>query len=244
MTWRHQQIPPDSCTNIGLSCHSNDSSKSSLHKRQLTKPPGQKRNELEIYNMKITRLIALCFLITLPGFSQVENLIPEAKEIKLAFENLENNPHSTIYQEKYINVFPENAVLFRKVFAPAEFDQLYDGELYISKLNDLTQEYPDKIGYKLINLCVGLKKWEADAVGYIQHITMEFANSRYSNFISLTKNLNQKDLSTLIVFLADVENHSAYKAYQDFMDKLKKNNENALFFQFKKAKEERINQII
>ena len=191
--------------------------------------------------MKQIKLVTLLFLITLSGFSQVD-LIPEAREVKIAFENLEKNPESSFYQEKYINVFPDNAVLFKKVFASPKFDQLYDGHLYIFKLNELSQKYPDKIGYKLINLCVGLKEWDADAVGYIQHTTIEFANTRYTDFIPLAKKLSQKDLSTLIKFLADVENHSAYKAYQYLMDKLRQNGENDLLTQFKKAKEERMNQ--
>lgn len=193
--------------------------------------------------MKQIKLVILLFFITSSGFSQLKNLIPEAKEIKLAFENIEKNPGSSTYQVKYINVFPENASLFRKVFASPKFDQLYENShLYIFKFLDLAQNYPDRIGEKLIKLCIGLKEWEADAVGHIQHITIEFANTRYPNFISLAKNLNQKELSTLIAFLADVENHSAYKAYQDLMDKLRQNSENTFLAQFNKAKEERMKQ--
>lgn len=137
--------------------------------------------------MKRIILTSLFTFITLSGFSQTENLIPEAKEIKLAFENLEKNPQSSTYQETYFNVFPDKADLFRKVFASPKFDQLYDGHLYIFQLNDLSQKYPEKIGSKLIGLCVGLKKWEVDAVGYIQNVTMEFANKNYKNFVSLVR---------------------------------------------------------
>ncbi|MGE5458780.1 MAG: hypothetical protein ACM3RX_10535 [Methanococcaceae archaeon] len=192
--------------------------------------------------MKQIKLVVILFSITLSGFPQVEKLIPEAREIKIAFENLEKNPESSLYQEQYINDFPENAVIFKKVFAPAEFDQLYDGHIYIFKFNELAQKYPDKIGHKLIVLCIGLKEWDADAIGYIQHTTIAYANTRYSDFISLARKLSQKDLSALIKFLADVENHSAYKEYQSLMDKLSQNGENGLLAQFKKAKEERMNQ--
>lgn len=192
--------------------------------------------------MKKLKLIIFLLLIELSAFSQNDKLIPEAKEILIAFENLEKNPQSPIYQEKYINVFPDNAVLFKKIFDPAKFDQLYDGHLYIFKLNDLSHNFPDKIGQKLINLCVGLKKWDADAVGYIQIVTMEFANTNYQKFISLIKNLNQKELTTVIIFLADVEDHSDYKPYQDLIDKLNQNKEKILLAQFKKAREERIKQ--
>jgi len=117
-----------------------------------------------------------------------------------------------------------------------------DCHLYIFKFADLSKDFLDLVGDKLINLCIGLKKWDADAIGHIQHVTMGYANSNYSDFIGLIKKLDNQDLKTLATFLADVENHSAYSDYQNFIDKLKINKETELVDLFKKVKEIRISQ--
>jgi hypothetical protein len=172
---------------------------------------------------------------------QTYKLIPQAQEIKTTFENLQRNPESKDLQKKYIAIFPDNSVLFKKIFSSPTFDQLYmDSGLYISKLSELSTDYQDIIGTKFIKLCVEFKKWDADAIGYIQHSTMEFANIHYYSFIKLCGQLNKQDLTILITFLADKENHKAYGIYQEFMDKLKINNESELHLQFMKAREERI----
>ena len=177
------------------------------------------------------------------GFSQTNKLNKESKKIKDVYENLIKNPNSEELQKKYIEVFPENVETFKEVFYPETFDQLYmDSRQYIFELGNLSKTFPDLVGNKLTNLCIGLKKWDADAIGYVQHTTMEFANTNYNDFVKITHGLNEKDLNDLVTFLADVENHSAYKPYQEFMDKLKNHNEVELLTKFKNAKEKRISK--
>jgi len=194
--------------------------------------------------MKRLKLILMLMLsIHLTMYSQTEKLIPESQTIKIAYDNLLKNPTDKDLQKRYISVFPDNADLFKHVFQSPTFDQLYKGShLYIFKLAEISTDYPDLVGTKLIKLCIGLKKWDADAIGYIQHVTMEYANSNYSDFIGLIKTLKKQDLKTLTTFLADVENHSAYGEYQEFLEKLKSNKETELFDLFKSAKETRIRQ--
>ncbi len=179
----------------------------------------------------------------LSTYCQTDKLLHEAQIIKTAYDNLLKNPDNEELQKRYIVDFPDNADIFKRVFQSPTFDQLYnDSHLYIFKLAELSKNFPDLVGDKLIRLCIGLKKWYADAIGHIQHVTIGYANSNYSDFIGLIKKINTEDLNTLATFLADVENHSAYGDYQDFMDKLKTNNETGLFDLFKKARDTRINQ--
>ena len=95
---------------------------------------------------------------------------------------------------------------------------------------------------KLINLCIGLKKWDADAIGFIQQSTMDFAYSNFNDFLTIINTIKQKELTVLIKFLADVENHSSYEIYMDLMKKLKDNNRTELYSQFETAKNKRIKQ--
>ena len=194
--------------------------------------------------MKQIMLILLGLVIfNLTVSSQTDKLMPEAQTIKSDYENLLKNPDNKDLQKRYINDFPNSADDFKRIFHSPTFDQLYmDSHMYIFKLNELSKNYSDLVGEKLIGLCIGLKKWDADAIGHIQHTTIGYANANYSDFVRLIKKISLEDLNTLVTFLADVENHSAYGYYQDFMDKLKLNNETELFDLFKKAKEKRINQ--
>ena len=192
---------------------------------------------------KIKLILILILSINISVLSQTDNLIPEAKKIKKAYEDFMSNPESKDLQLEYIKIFPENAELFKKVFHPEKFDQLYKySHDYIINFTELSADYPILVGEKLITLCIGLKKWDADATGHIQHSTMEYANLNYTSFIRLIKELSNQDLETLITFLADVENHSAYTEYKKLMEKLKSNNETELFELFKSTKETRMSQ--
>ena len=176
-------------------------------------------------------------------FSQTNKLLPEAQVIKTAYDNLLKNPVNKELQKKYIIDFPDNAEIFERVFQLPTFDQLYmDSHLYIFKLAELSENFPVLVGEKLIRLCIELKKWDADAIGHIQYVAMGYTNSNYSDFIGLIKKITNQDLNTLVTFLADVENHSAYGDYKDFMNKLKVNNETRLYNLFKKAKDKRMSQ--
>lgn len=191
--------------------------------------------------MKRSILIIILLSIYAIGFSQTDELTLEAQKIKISYENLKQNPNSKELQKTYIEIFPENVEVFKKVFCPETFDQLYmDSHSYIFELGNLSTDFPILVGNKFIKLCIGLKKWDADAIGHVQHTTMEYANSNYNDFVKISHRLNKKDLNDLVTFLADVENHLAYRLYQEFMHKLENHNETELFAQFKKAKEERI----
>lgn len=170
-------------------------------------------------------------------------LIPEAQKIKTAFEQLDKEPDSKEIQKKYIEIFPDDSDIFKKVFDSPKFDQLYkDSHIFIFKLAELSESNPDEVGQKLVKLCIGFKKWDADAIGYVQHVTISYANSHYNNFMKIIKGLKQQNLVILATFLADVENHSAYKEYSIFQKKLEANGEQYLYNMFDNAKKDRISR--
>ena len=194
--------------------------------------------------MKTMKHLILILIIVLSfinkGFSQNDKLIPEALVIKTAFDKLQHDPKSAELQKRYIDLFPDNSMIFKKIFCSPTFDQLYHNSyLYIDELKDLWDFYPDVIGFKLIRLCIGFKKWDVDAIGNIQSLTVDYANSHIDLFITKIKQLDNKEQNTLITFLADVENHSAYKIYQSLIDNLKNKNESDLVSRFEKAREKR-----
>jgi hypothetical protein len=170
--------------------------------------------------------------------SQNNKLIPEALRLKTAFDQLQNDPKSVELQKNYIDLFPDNSVIFKKVFAAPELDQLYDHyPQCIYKLKDVWDNYPELVGSKLIQLSIGLKKWDADAIGLVQKLTVDYANTHMDVFLNKVKQLDEQGKNTLITFLADVENHNAYKRYQDLIDNLKNKHESDLAISFEKARE-------
>jgi len=59
---------------------------------------------------------------SLSTFSQTEELLPESKKVKAAYENLLMNPDNKEVQKRYINDFPDNAEVFKQVFHSPTFD--------------------------------------------------------------------------------------------------------------------------
>lgn len=194
--------------------------------------------------MKLTLFICfLCTIVSITGRSQSNDLIPQAKEINIAYEQLQEKPNSKEIQIKYVEVFPEDADIFKKVFHSPKFDQLYmESHLYIFKLAELSESFPDEVGRKLVKLCLGLKEWDADAIGHIQHVTIGFTNSHYDTFMVIISSLDVLELEVLATFLADVENHAVYSDYNDFLKKLQANGEQTVYDVFKRAKEDRISR--
>ncbi|MEI6091765.1 MAG: hypothetical protein WCR42_15015 [bacterium] len=192
------------------------------------------------------RLILILILVlsfNYSGYSQNDKLIPKALAIKIAFENLQKDSNSIELQKKYIDLFPDNEVIFKKIFASPTFDQLYmQSDSYIFKLSKIWDNDPVLIGAKLIRLCIGFKYWEADAIGYIQNISIDFANSHLPIFTKLVENLTSMEQDILITFLADVENHKAYECYQKLIDHLIEINQNDLADKFEKARTVRVKQ--
>lgn len=192
--------------------------------------------------MKPTLLI--CFFVTIvstTGRSQGNDLLTQAKEINITYEQLQKKPDSKELQKKFVDEFPEDVELFKQIYHPPTFDQLYSvSHLHIFKLAELSDTFPDEIGRKIVTLCVGLKEWDADAIGHVQHVTIGYANSHYDTFMEIISGLDVFELDLLATFLADVENHAVYSDYTDFLKKLEANGEQTVYDVFKRAKDDRI----
>ncbi|MBK7852245.1 MAG: hypothetical protein IPJ66_14250 [Bacteroidetes bacterium] len=140
--------------------------------------------------------------------------------MKIAFEKLKADSSNKKLQSEYITAFPSDTKTFLNVFQTEKFDQLYnDSEKYLDALVQCAIYYPKEV----ISKCVDLGKnliWDADAVGQLQRMTVDLAVKNPNTFLAKYKTLNTKEQTSLINFLADVENHDAYKEYQDIIDKM------------------------
>lgn len=187
-----------------------------------------------------------CFLIlvvlhfSIYGQNTDDTLKKYSLKLSIAFTDLEHYPNSLEVQQNYIRMFPDNEASFRKVFHSPP-DYLYsESHEYISILSKLWDDSPELVGHKIIRLCIELKEWEADAIGYLQKTTMQFANDQYETFVSILKTSKQEENVALIRFLADVKNHSKYTYYQNFISKLKANNEDQIALAFEAERAMRI----
>lgn len=161
-------------------------------------------------------------IIFLFFFNQVfsQTLIPDAVKIKTAFDKLSADKNNKKLQANYVFAFPSDTKTFFNVFQTDSFDQLYsDSYKYIDVLEKCATTFPKEV----ISKCVDIGKnlvGDADAVGQLQNISVELASKHLTIFTDKFKTLDIKSQDSLINFYADVENHNAYKIYQDLIDNL------------------------
>ncbi len=165
-----------------------------------------------------TRILILFLLFCKVSFSQTLNA--GAIKVKSAYENLLTDTSSKKLQQAYVTSFPSETNSFLAIFQTTEFDQLYmDSYKYIESFEKCATTFPTEV----ISKCVDIGKnlvWDADAIGHLQHISVDLALIHLSVFISKYKTLDKKEQNKLINFFADVENHKAFQQYQILIDKL------------------------
>lgn len=172
----------------------------------------------------ITTLIFLLLLKT--TFSQT--LIPASEKIKTSFEKLAADTSNKKLQADYIKAFPSDTKTFLSVFQTKTFDQLYsDSHKYLNELEKCATNFPKDV----IDKCIDISKnlvWDADAVGQLQHLNIKLFSQNVNVFIDKFNTLDNKEQDALINFYADVENHNAYKIYQNLIDKLNTSGQTAI----------------
>lgn len=194
-------------------------------------------------------ILVACTLLVAVGIvsaSQQERvrhkpLSPQAQLLKEALQALQANPNDTRVQKQYLERFPKDFESFMRLFAPKDFSELYDGAEYIFALRTLIPSHPLVVG----EILVGLGKdahWEADAPNYLQMVTAQFAVSETSTFAKILRRCSAEDVSTLIRFLADKENHAAYEEYPLIAKNLRQLGDEDLAKLFEQAKAERMKQ--
>lgn len=143
----------------------------------------------------------------------------------------------------YLNAFPATFQKFKLTFyGKTGVGELYDkAEDHLTLLEKLSKKYPAKVLSIWLNVATSGEP-DADAIGILQHQLANYAayNTRKFAEAILSKPLKQR--LSIIKFLADVENHSAYEEYQRTVENLKVLGFKELLKQFLKAKEEREKQ--
>jgi hypothetical protein len=180
----------------------------------------------------------LFFISALNGICQT--LSPNSEKIKKAYDQLKVNDSSETLQLNYISAFPNSKEEFLAIFNPDDHKQLSNvSDQYLDMLLVLGDKYPTKVLRKSMNIGKRLK-WDADAIGYLQHLIVDVANKHPNVFIEQIDRLHENEKTSLIRFLADVENHRAYPEYQDLIDKLNAAKQNTISKMFIQARKERM----
>ena len=177
-------------------------------------------------------LATSCFLL----LAQQKALSLKAQKLSEALGQLMSSPNDSAIQERYLELFPQDYKDFLELF---DLDkELYDGHEYILVLPSLAKNHELEVGKLLVQLSKDAH-YEADAPKYLQMDTAAYAGEHTKTFASLLSQLPAAKQSQLITFLADVENHDAYKEYQPIIDHLEALGEYDLARKFEFARSER-----
>jgi hypothetical protein len=190
---------------------------------------------------------AVCvFLIAPPHIAMAvsddaeKTLSTEASALKQAFADLELNPDDLAVQERYLSLFPKDFPSFARLFAPRDFSELYDGQDYIAALGSLSPRYSEAVGEQLIRLSKDAPSGCCDALSHLRNAMANYAVNDTKIFVQLLKRCGRNNVVSIIRYLADVENHSAYEEYPLIISKLRKLGEEDLAKQFEQARVARI----
>src|SRR5207249_2050739 len=112
---------------------------------------------------------------------------------------------------------------------------------YIEAISPLAKYHELAVGSILVKLSKDAH-YDADAPAYLQHATCGYAAEHTKTFSTLLKQLPPDKQVDLITFLADVENHHAYREYQAVIDHLKALGENTFAKRFELARGKREKQ--
>ncbi len=180
-------------------------------------------------------LTIFLFLIAPADLAFAQQLSTKSKQVLTVYNQLQSCPGSKTCALNYIEVFPDDTAQFLRVFAPADFGQLYkSSDNFIDEFFKLSRYHSVLVINKAIDIGKDLK-WDADAVGYLQHGIVALGNRYTRLFILKINSLKPKEQSNLITFLADVENHDAYPEYKKLIKSINDAGRTDLADKFKTA---------
>lgn len=169
-------------------------------------------------------------------------LSPQAQILKGLLSSLKEHPQDKTIQSQYLRAFPADIKGFKSLFNQPDFSELYYDEAeYVSMVGALADERPEDVG----RLLIGLSKDATtgpDALSDLQQVSIDYALKHTSQFAKLMNAQPKKNISGVVRFLADVENHEAYPEYSQLIEKLHSANEPKLARQFEAARTERMRQ--
>lgn len=130
------------------------------------------------------------------------DLSKESVLVKGAYEKLLTNPSDLEIQKEYLKAFPDDFNVFLAVFMPEDFGQLYDRHDYINALFNIGTGLPRETFKKILRIET-TAKWDADAVNYLQRVTLELALKYTNEFAKEFKILNPNEQKGVAGFLMD-----------------------------------------
>ena len=140
--------------------------------------------------------------ILLFAFEANAGLSLEAQRVQVSYTKLLAAPSDPTTQLAYLDEFPATYTEFLSVFMPPDFKQLYDGREYIFALDDIGKAFPEQTLRKLLPLETAAH-WDADAVNYLQYVTLNLAVAYPQFFVRTLSKLSRKEQDGVIKFLAD-----------------------------------------
>jgi hypothetical protein len=191
--------------------------------------------KIGLSNLRIT-MVLITLLFVQRSFSQT--LFPEGQKLKQAYEKLVIDSFNPKLQINYVEAFPSDTGIFLKIFASPKFDQLYDGFQYIFLFEQCGRLFPKEVIGKCIDIGKNLR-WDADAVGYLQRISINLATRNIPEFVAKYNSLSEKKRDDLLNFYADMEDPT-FKGFQDLIDELKSVGETSITFKLEKARTDRM----
>jgi len=148
----------------------------------------------------------LGILLTIPilflAFSANAGLSSEAERVQKSYAKLVSSPNDPATQLAYLEAFPQTHDEFMTVFMPPDFKQLYDGHEYVYALRDIGTAFPEKTIELLLRI-VATARWNADAVNYLQNVTLGIAFSNPQLFVRCLIALAKREQDGVVRFLAD-----------------------------------------
>jgi hypothetical protein len=182
-------------------------------------------------------LIIFILLITNSVFAGVsEN---SAKLEKLRLIAIENPSEKN--ELAYLEAFPDTFDKFYFTFYGKKCcEELYDTHMeHINLLQSLSIKYPEKVLDIWLNVSTN-GHWDADAVGFLQDQLAHYAANNTENFAKALNRRSPNDRTSIIRFLADVENHLSYDDYRITSENLNKLGFKNLHTEFEKEKSRRM----
>ena len=169
-------------------------------------------------------------------------LSAEAQRVQSAYAKLQASSKSASAKLAYLRAFPATKAAFVRVFSLPDGGQLSNtSHEHIAALKGLAATSPQAV----LAICFNIGKnlvWEADAVGSLQHATVEIGGLHPRTFAAEARKLKPAERVALFGFLADVENHRKYSAYQDLIKRLTESGASDLASGLEQAKQRRMRQ--
>ena len=190
-------------------------------------------------------LLALCmcmfamFCFAGMGAGQQKPLSAAATNLEHALTLLRNTPDDPTAQRRYLEAFPDSYKEYLQLFDLGQ--PLYDGHDYVEVISSLAENHELAVGELLVNLAKDAH-YDADAPSYLQGAMCKYGSRHTKIFLVLLKRLAPDQQTSLITFLADVENHAAYPEYEIIIGRSKALGEAALAKKFELARAKREKQ--